>query len=284
MPELPEVEVVARALRPELCGETIQRVEVRWARSIAHPSPDTFVEALQGLAIRDVSRRAKFLVISAPPQTLLVHLCMTGRLLLCERQAQDALIDRHVHVVFYLSSDRWLLYHDPRKFGRLYLYRDPEAVLGALGPEPLSDELTLPVFQKLLQRRRQIKPLLLDQHVLAGLGNIYADESLWRAQIHPCRRASDLNVTEVTRLRDAIRMVLRQAIAHNGTTFRDFRRPRNEAGEHQLVLAVYGRAGRPCRRCGALIERTVVGGRGTHYCPICQSKDDTLSREKGITQ
>ncbi|MCD6520836.1 MAG: bifunctional DNA-formamidopyrimidine glycosylase/DNA-(apurinic or apyrimidinic site) lyase [Anaerolineae bacterium] len=268
MPELPEVETIVRELSKQLPGKRIIDVQVRWPRLIAAPSPRAFCEQAIGLTIQEVTRRGKFILISLPPLSLLIHLRMSGQLLLV---SEDTPADKHVHVIWRFSSDEALFYRDVRKFGRLYLVRDPQAILAGLGPEPLSSEFTPQRLAELLRgQRRQIKPLLMDQHTLAGLGNIYTDESLWLAGIHPKRRAGSLTPSEIQRLHQAIRQVLWNAIQHKGTTLRDFRDPHNGAGENQFSLAVYGHQGEPCPRCGHPIERDLIGGRGTHFCPLCQ--------------
>lgn len=281
MPEMPEVETIVRVLRGWLVGETVSDVQVRWARSIAIPAASEFVDTLVGHTATDVARRGKFIIISLPPKFLLVHLRMTGRLLACDQPDDSIVWDKHVHVVIHFASGRALCFRDVRKFGRLYLVDHAEDIVGDLGPEPLSDEFTSCSLRALLQgRRRQIKPMLLDQRVLAGLGNIYVDESLWEAGIHPLRQAHTLTDDEIMHLHTRMRNVLNQAIINRGTTLRDYRDPQNEAGENQWVLAVYARQGRPCKRCGHIIERSRVGGRGTHYCPVCQPLDGKAGRGK----
>ena len=271
MPELPEVETIVRGLKDRLIGETVRQVQVRWPRSLATPSLAEFAQRLIGLTIKDATRRGKFIIISLPPWFLLVHLGMTGQLLLCDEPDDPLIHNKHVHALFCFASGRYLCFRDVRKFGRLYLVDNVEEIVGHLGPEPLSDDFTPQGMCALLRcRRRQIKPALLDQRVLAGLGNIYGDESLWAAGIHPLRHTHTLTDEEVMRLYTATRTVLSCAIANKGTTLRDYRDPKNEPGENQSALAVYSRQGQPCKRCGHSIERIVVGGRGTSFCPVCQ--------------
>jgi len=276
MPELPEVEAVAQGLQASLVGRTIVGVEVRWARSVVPPDPDAFAQRLTGQAITGVGRRGKWVLIAlSGDDTLLVHLRMTGRLIIEPAELPD---DRHLRVLFSLDDGRWLYFFDMRKFGRLVLTPDPREMLGDLGPEPLADGFTAARLEEMLARRRgRVKPLLLDQRFLAGLGNIYADEALWRAGIHPLRPASTLTAAEARRLHRSIRSVLRAAIDRGGTTLSDsaYRQPDGRSGEFSGLLAVYGQEGQPCARCGAGIERIVVSQRGTHYCPGCQ----TLSGE-----
>jgi formamidopyrimidine-DNA glycosylase len=279
MPELPEVETIARGLRPYLVGERVAGVELRWPGSVATPQPDQFATDLVGREIAEVSRRGKFIVFTLrPTKCLLVHLRMTGCLLFNEqpcaagpRVPED---ERHVRAVLHLASGATLRFRDMRKFGRLYLVDDPQKVLGSMGPEPLSPEWTSAALAELLRHRRgRIKPILQNQKMLAGLGNIYVDESLWCAAIHPLRTTQTLTDQDIERLHDAIREVLNRAIENKGTTLRDYRNAQDEPGDNQSSLAVYQRHGRACPRCGHTIERIVVGGRGTHFCPTCQEQE-----------
>ena len=269
MPELPEVETIVRRLRPLLSGQRITSVFVRWPRIVDRPSPDRFARELVGCTVHGVERRSKFLLFDLAPLSLLVHLRMTGQFRY-RPHGSDPDEDRHVHVVLGLSQGT-LLYRDLRKFGRLYLVEDPAPVLCDLGPEPLGDAFTLDhLRQALSRRRRAIKPLLMEQTVVAGLGNIYVDESLWLAGIHPLRQAHTLDRGETARLHGAIRQVVAQAIANMGTTLRDYRDPHDRPGNNQTALAVYGRRDAPCRRCGEPVLKTTVNSRGTHFCPRCQ--------------
>jgi len=272
MPELPEVETVARGLRTSLVGRTIVGVEVRWPRSVVPPDPAAFARRLTDQTVTGVGRRGKWVVIAlGGGDTLLVHLRMSGRLVL---ESEACLDDRHLRVLLFLDGGQRLRFSDQRKFGRLVLTADPQEVLGELGPEPLGDDLTPERLGEMLARRRgRIKPLLLNQRFLAGLGNIYADEALWRARVHPLRQADTLNAAEVRRLHRAIRSVLQAAIASGGTTLQDeaYQQANGQAGKFASRLAVYGRDGQMCPRCGRAIERITVGQRGTHFCPQCQS-------------
>ncbi len=270
MPELPEVETVVRGLDAVLPGERVARVDVRWQRSIATPPPARFVGELVGREVASVGRRGKFILVQLmPAKWLLVHLRMTGRLLLSA--SVDEMDSAHTHVIIGFASGLLLRFEDVRKFGRLYLVDDPLQVVGDLGVEPLSSEFTVPQFSAALaHRRRSIKPLLLDQSLLAGLGNIYVDEALWEARIHPARAADSLSSSEITELHSAIRDVLWRAVERCGTTLRDFRDAANRPGSNQFSLAVYHRTGEPCLRCGTPIVRCVLAQRGTHYCPHCQ--------------
>ena len=272
MPELPEVETVRRTLQQALVGRKIVAVtRLAWERTIAAPTPDLFKQALQNRAIVDVDRRAKYVIILLDHhEALVVHLRMTGRLMVADT---DAAPDQHTHVVFQLDTGQQLMFRDTRKFGRIWLLdREGLRLLDQkLGPEPLAETLTVAAFGTALRKRKgRLKPLLLDQRVLAGLGNIYVDEALWIANLHPLQPANELNDAQIEALYHAIRQVLSEAITNRGTTFADYRDGWGFAGSNQNFLTVYDRKGEPCLRCGTLIERIVVGQRGTHLCPNCQ--------------
>jgi len=272
MPELPEVETVVRDLRPHLIGRTIVDAQVRWRKTIATPSAREFVRAIHGCKITAITRRAKYLIfhLAKSQQKLfwLVHLRMTGGFHL---DAPATPRDKHMHVILKLSDGYELRFRDTRKFGRMWLVDDPQTVLARLGPEPL--DISLREFHSLFEKRRgYLKPLLLDQNFLAGIGNIYADESLWYARLHPLRRAESLTRAERARLYRAIRRVLTRAIAVGGTSIDVmYKRVNGMSGGFQDSLRAFDREERPCRRCGTPIVKTIVGQRGTHYCPTCQT-------------
>jgi formamidopyrimidine-DNA glycosylase len=270
MPELPEVETIVRDLCPHVTGRTIVDVHVDWPRIIAHPAEDVdgFCTGVRGRRIERLWRRGKFAVLDLDQGWhLLIHLRMSGRLMLAPSG-----MARHLRVILALSDGGQLYFYNQRKFGRVWLVDDPATVLGGLGPEPLAPSFTPELLSSLLRARRgMLKPLLLNQRFIAGLGNIYVDESLYLAGLHPQRTADTLTEVEIRRLHGAIQYVLRQALRHHGTTFDGiFVRPQGEEGRQQEGLRVYGQQGEPCVRCGAPVERIVVGGRGTHYCPRCQ--------------
>jgi formamidopyrimidine-DNA glycosylase len=274
MPELPEVETVARGLQAPLVGRTIVGVKILWSRSIVPPDPDAFTRRVVGQSIASVGRRGKWLVLTlGGGDTLLIHLRMSGRLVL---ESEPCLDNRHLRAMFVLDSGQRLSFVDQRKFGRLHLTARPAEILGAVGPEPLSDEFTPKGFEEMLRERRGcIKPLLLNQRFLAGLGNIYTDEALWRAHIHPLRHANTLSREEVHSLHASIQTVLQAAIASGGTTLADeaYRQADGQSGEYSGRLAVYGREGQACLRCAEPIIRIKVSQRGTHFCPRCQPPD-----------
>lgn len=274
MPELPEVETVRRSLREALVGRRIAEVtRVAWPRTIAEPAPAIFCELLRDRAILDVDRRAKYLVIRLDrDEALVVHLRMTGRLTVV---APDEQPDNHTHVALRLDNNQQLFFRDTRKFGRIWLL-DPaglDVLYRKLGPEPLDDALTAEEFRTLLRRRKgRLKPLLLDQKLIAGLGNIYVDEALWLARLHPLQTVTQLTDAQIDTLYAAIRDVLTRSIERRGTTFADYRDAWGVRGANQHFLNVYDRKGQPCSRCGTPIERILVAQRGTHVCPTCQMR------------
>ncbi len=284
MPELPEVETVARDLQRRVAGATIVGAEVRWDRTIRHPQPpERFVAEISGAQIRRVGRRAKsVLIVLADGRVMTVALRMTGALIVAPAGAAE---DPYVRVRFDLADGRQLRYRDVRKFGRIGLWegggvrgvreaRQPYKVghvFARHGPEPLARSFNVErLTQRLRRRSARLKTLLLDQSFIAGVGNIYADEALWHARLHPLRAADTLQPDEVRRLHRSIRKVLRQGIANRGASFSDFVGADGEPGANAERLRVYQRTGEPCYRCGRPIERIVVGQRSTHFCPRCQ--------------
>jgi len=285
MPELPEVETTVRQIRPRLVDQRIGDVRVRWAGSVVGRDASGLRRALIGSRIERVWRRGKFFVFDLCHEVrgrshLVGHLRMSGRLWI---ESDDRPHDRHARVEIVLEKDRRLVFADVRKFGRLRLTQRPEEILGCLGPEPLSPDFTRAWLCRALRgRRRQIKPLLLDQTFLAGLGNIYTDEALFAARIHPLRLAHAVAAAAAARLTTSIRRVLAAAIRREGSSFDSYyRTPEGRSGRYQERLLVYGRAGQLCRRCGATIRRIVVAQRGTHVCPCCQPTPRAARRARG---
>jgi formamidopyrimidine-DNA glycosylase len=276
MPELPEVETVARGLQERLPGATITDAVVLWDRTISHPlPPDRFVAEVAGGRVRRVGRRAKSVVIHFDDgRVLTVALRMTGALIVARPGAAP---DPQARVVFDLEDGRQLRFRDPRKFGRIGLYpgrgrRRVADIFARHGPEPLVPSFTASRLALRLRRRSaRLKTLLLDQTFIAGVGNIYADEALWRARLHPLRRADTLTDAEVRRLHRAIRAALREGLAGGGASYRDFVDAEGEPGLAAERMQVYRRTGQPCPRCRRPIERIVVGYRATHFCPRCQA-------------
>ncbi len=275
MPELPEVETVVAGLKNAgLVGRCITTVRVHWRRTITPETPQGLSRRLTGRRIVGIQRRAKYIcILLQSGDWLLVHLRMTGRLLL---EADDSVPDVHDRVRLGLDDGRELRLHDTRKFARMCLVAGPQAPpLCDLGPEPLVPTFTVGCLSAIMTRRRIIKPLLLDQHVIAGIGNIYADEALWDAGVHPMRRADTLTPDEIKRLQRAIRRVLRRGIRAGGTSLgwahTNFLGVAQQWGANAENLRVFRRHGQPCPRCKQTIERMVVAQRATHYCPACQT-------------
>lgn len=269
MPELPEVETVVRTLRPKLLGATIARAEVRDDLVIAGSSPEDFCRALAGRTIGHLRRRGKFAIAPLGEGLFLVaHLGMTGQLVLAPAMAPEP---RFARVALHLEDGHTLWYADMRKFGRLRVTQDAEAVTAGLGPEPLHPSFDAAVLLNRTQgRKRPIKSLLLDQSVVAGLGNIYADEALFEAGLNPCTPAGDLTGDQANRLVEAIRGVLTRGIANRGTTISDYVDGEGRPGANQLTLRVYGRAGQACVHCGRPLSGIRLAGRSTCFCPECQ--------------
>ncbi len=276
MPELPEVETIVRALREGgragfvLPGRQIVEAQVFWERTIQPPNVQAFIQQTAGQRICEISRRAKFIVISLAQGYLLIHLRMSGDLRLeaaLDDNGQPVPAGRYDRVIFLLDDGLRLAFEDTRKFGRIWYVDDPAIVLGKLGPEPFDPQLTAETFGKLLRTHsRQIKPLLMDQSFLAGLGNIYTDEALHLARIHPLQLSNRLDDAAANKLLLAIRQVLQTGIQENGASI-DWV---YKGGNFQNKFQVYQRSVANCYSCGAKIERIVVGQRGTHFCPVCQ--------------
>jgi formamidopyrimidine-DNA glycosylase len=275
MPELPEVQTIVNDLNTAgVKGATIAGAEVFWPRALAEPSAGAFCRQIKGKKISAIRRRGKFIVFELKDgKNLLIHLRMSGRLHLL---ARDLPREKHEHVILNFIDGNQLRFHDTRKFGRIYLTADPDKILGRLGLEPLTTGFTRKILaQKLRLRRRRLKPLLLDQTFIAGLGNIYVDEALWESQIHPCRMAASLSDSEIRALHRAIPRVLKRGLKNLGTSLgtgkTNFYSIAKHQGRNRDELKVFRRTGRPCRRCRTKIQRIVVGQRSTHVCPRCQS-------------
>ena len=269
MPELPEVETIARGLRATVVGRTVAQVDVRRADVVRCGSAEA-VRALSGRAITAVDRRGKLLLIHIDRTRLAVHLGMSGRV--CLHDPGEPTAD-HTHVILHLDDGRQIRHRDPRRFGFVAVARGGQrlACLEHLGPEPF--DIDDPALRRILRAHdRQIKPMLLDQRVVAGIGNIYADEILFRSRVHPLTRSRSLGRRRAARLLQAMHETLLLAIDERGTSIRDYVTWAGRPGGMQRRLAVYGRAGQPCVRCGRAIRRVLVAQRGTHYCPKCQRR------------
>ncbi|EHQ51447.1 MULTISPECIES: bifunctional DNA-formamidopyrimidine glycosylase/DNA-(apurinic or apyrimidinic site) lyase [Ectothiorhodospira] len=272
MPELPEVETTRRGIEPHLTGRRITGVVVRQPR-LRWPIPDSLPRQILERRIHGVDRRGKYLLLDCGDITLLVHLGMSGSLRIVENDSPPRL---HDHVDLALDSGKTLRLHDPRRFGALLCFdprEGPHPLLAELGPEPLGDQFDGDYLHRQTRRRRTaIKSLIMDSHVVVGVGNIYASESLFLAGIRPRRAAGRITRAEAFRLVEAIRAVLTASIEQGGTTLRDFVHEDGSHGYFSQQLRVYGRAGLPCLRCGTAIRQVVVGQRSTFYCPHCQER------------
>ena len=274
MPELPEVQTVVDNLNAlGISGRAITRASVRWPKTIAGMTPAQFRKQIKGLVIKGFSRRGKYIVASlSQGWTLLIHLRMTGRLIWTPTGVRR---DKHEHVILQIHQANDLRFHDTRKFGRFFLTRAAHTILDKIGPEPLAKSFTRKQLLQMLQgKKRQMKPLLLDQGFIAGLGNIYVDEALWEARIHPLRISSSLATEEITALHRAIRLVLRRGLKNMGTSLgtgqSNFYSVAGRKGRNADELKVFRRIGEACPRCGIAIERLVVAQRSSHICPMCQ--------------
>lgn len=272
MPELPEVETVRRTLEQLVVGRKIERVSVSLPRIIQRIEPEAFSRTLEGQTIREVGRRGKFLRIIMDDITMVSHLRMEGRYGLYD--AEDP-VEHHTHVIFHFADGKELRYKDVRQFGTMELFRRGQELdqppLCRLGIEPLDEAFTVQELKRILSRRTsKIKPTLLDQARVVGIGNIYVDESLFRARIHPERTADSLTAAEWKKLHLAIVSTLQEAVDAGGSSIKSYVNGQGEMGMFQQQLAVYGRKGEACPVCGEPIIKTVLGGRGTHYCRKCQ--------------
>lgn len=275
MPELPEVESIRNTLRTLVAGKTIADVRVRWPRIIKRPDDaEAFRMRLIGETIQDIGRRGKFLLFILDRHVLVSHLRMEGKYRL---ESPTDPIDKHTHVIFSLTDGTELRYRDVRKFGTMHLFdKGEERVLpplAGLGSEPFDERFDADYLKDVFSKtERNIKAVLLDQTTVVGLGNIYVDESLFRAGIHPLEKAKHLSDDDIRRLEKSIKDTLAEAVALGGSSVRSYLNGYGEMGMFQLRLYVYGRQGQPCKACGAMIEKTKAAGRGTHYCPKCQRR------------
>jgi formamidopyrimidine-DNA glycosylase len=276
MPELPEVETIVRALRMGgrgqsfILGKVVEGAQVLWKRTLAEPGIQQFQSRIAGQKIREINRRGKFVVIQLNPLYLLFHLRMSGDLRVepqLERTGREIPLQSHDRLILVFSDQTRLVFNDPRKFGRAWLVENPQRILGELGTEPLDENLTSEAFQQMLQlHSRQLKPLLLDQKFLAGLGNIYTDEALHLAKLHPLMNSRNVSPKQAAGLLKAIRRVLREGIKRNGASIDWVYR----GGDFQNHFRVYQCTGEPCPVCGSAIQRIIIGQRSSHYCPVCQ--------------
>lgn len=273
MPELPEVETYVRALAPQLQGKRIADAHVFWPRIVAQPDPSAFRDLIRGRRFVTFGRRGKYMLFGLDSgETLIIHLRMTGEIRVRPAAVEP---DKHTHLLLDLDGGERVHYRDQRKFGRIWLVEDAASVIGKLGPEPLGEEFSEEALGRALAgRNAPIKALLLDQSIVAGVGNIYADEALFRAGIDPQRPGGQLEVSEQGRLCDAIRWVLQMGIVLGGSSLgsgpQNYLPPTGVPGAAQESHQVFRRTGQPCPHCGQPIQRMVIAQRSTHYCPHCQ--------------
>lgn len=268
MPELPEVETVRAGIAPHIEGQKIRGIEVRNAR-LRYPIPGD-IEKLYGQTIHRVERRAKYLLLYTDTYKVLIHLGMSGAIRILEEEAD---LKKHDHFILQIDNGKWLVYNDPRRFGFILMYGLEISIpfLEKLAPEPLSADFTAEyLYPKLRARTRPIKSLLMDQAFVVGAGNIYANESLFMAGIHPERPANNLSFKEIERLVQEVKKVLQRAITQGGTTLKDFTAPDGHPGYFAQELLVYGQKNQPCVICQTAIERIVIANRATYFCSQCQ--------------
>ena len=272
MPELPEVETIKRDLENKITGLCFTGVTLHWPRMLQNLTPEALNRRLISQCIEGIKRRGKYLVFQlSNGEALILHLRMSGSL----RLDDDCSSDPYVRAVFDFDNGAKLYFRDPRKFGMIWLVEDEEQVVGKLGPEPLDQDFTSATLKSILKNHTApIKAVLCDQTVIAGIGNMYADEALFAASIHPARKANRLSRDETKRLHHAIGEVLKKAINSGGASISDYRRPDGKSGEAQFVFKVAHQLGKKCDRCSTPIERIPIRKRGSYFCPKCQRKID----------
>lgn len=273
MPELPEVENVRQTLIPLVVGNTIEKIDIYYGKMIKQPDDtEQFKEMLQGETIQDVKRRGKFLLFYTDHYCIISHLRMEGKY---KYVGGDVTPEKHVHVEFYFTNGQKLQYHDVRKFGTFHVCKLGEEMkedsLRKLGVEPFMKEWEdFSLYDKIHASSRPIKTALLDQTIIAGLGNIYVDEVLFRSSVHPSRKASSITKEEAEKLQNETKYVLEKAVKNGGSTIRSYVNTQGKKGTYQDFLQVYGKKGESCPNCDTEIEKIKLGGRGTHFCPTCQ--------------
>ena len=270
MPELPEVETIKRDLETKIVGLCFTGVTLSWPRMLQNLTPEALNRRLTSQCIEGITRRGKYLILQlSHGEALILHLRMSGSL----RMDTACSDDPYIRAIFYFDNGAKLYFRDPRKFGMIWLVEDKEQVTGKLGPEPLDTSFTAKDLQSILSTHTApIKAILCDQTVIAGIGNMYADEALFEASIHPLREANTLSKDEIKRLHHAIGEVLKKAIEGGGASISDYRRPDGKSGEAQFVFKVAHLSGKKCDRCGTPIERIPIRKRGSYFCPKCQRK------------
>ncbi|MFW6125627.1 MAG: bifunctional DNA-formamidopyrimidine glycosylase/DNA-(apurinic or apyrimidinic site) lyase [Chloroflexota bacterium] len=268
MPELPEVETIRSDLSRSTLGRAFVGVSLNWPQMVLSPSPQAFIQGLVGREVKEVDRRGKYLIVRLDSGlSVILHFKMSGSLLF----AREGETDPYCRALFDLDDGTRLCFRDPRKLGKMWLVDDERTVVGRLGPEPLAPHFTEEVLARCLQpHHAPVKALLCDQTVLAGVGNMYADEALFAAGIHPLTRGDALSGSEVSRLHGALRTVLGQAVKGHGASITDYWRPNGARGTAQFEFKVAHRGGQPCPVCGTPIERVAIRNRGSYFCPGCQ--------------
>ena len=268
MPELPEVETVAKSIEKYLIGKSFKSIHVNWIKTLDNFSLSDFKHKVKGLSVARVYRRAKYIIIDFNEVLLAVHLRMTGKLYVV-----NSIDPGQKHISLFLKfDDKYLIFEDTRKFGRFYLFDNLDYLNNKLGIEPLSNNFSKEwILKNIKSKNRQIKPLLLDQSFICGIGNIYADESLWFAKIHPLSISSTIPNNKLIKLQTSIVKVLSESVKRGGTTIRDYTYDFSYVGNYALSLKVFNRSGKKCLRCKSIILKIKVAQRGTHYCPNCQT-------------
>ena len=269
MPELPEVETIRRELASKIVGHRLVGVELLWPKAVREPSPEEFCRRIAGQSIEGIGRRGKYMIFRlSGGDVMILHLKMTGVLLLMPASQR---IQNHTTAIFKLDGGTCLHFIDQRKFGALWLVEDEDMVVGKLGPEPLDASFTPSVLRQLVGKRRMpIKALLCDQQTIAGIGNMYADEALFAARIHPLKAANILSDMEIEHLHSGIIEVLQRGIKNKGASIANYLRPGGEKGDAQTEFKVAHRRGETCFVCGSPLSRISIRGRGTYFCPVCQ--------------
>ena len=269
MPELPEVETVVQSIRHKLVGNEFEDIEIRWPKLLFNFSKSDFLNTLINRKIQGVERRAKFIIIRFDNDILAIHLRMTGKLYFESKLSQK----KHISALIRMNNGGYLIFEDTRKFGRFYFYDSQDYLNQKLGVEPLSDEFNESWLKNILRNKsRMIKALLLDQKIIAGLGNIYVDECLWKSKIHPKTISNKIPIKTILILCNEIKRTLQSSINAKGTTIVDFTFLNGQSGKYSNQLNIFGKQGRPCPRCSSIIKKKKIAGRGTHFCPRCQIK------------
>ena len=269
MPELPEVETVVQSIRDQLIGNEFENIEIRWPKVLYNFSKSDFLRNLAKRKIERVDRRAKFIIIGFNKSILAIHLRMTGKLYFQNNLPQK----KHISAIITMSNGNYLIFEDTRKFGKFYYYKSQNYLNNKLGIEPLSNDMNDRFLLNVLHnKKRMIKALLLDQHIIAGLGNIYVDECLWKSNIHPATISNKIPEKKIIMLCKTIKSTLKSSINAQGTSIVDFTFLNGQSGKFSDQLNIFRKEGSPCPKCSEIIKKKKIAGRGTHFCPNCQVK------------